>query len=40
MKKIGIIIINVLIMIAILAFVAVYTVFESRDTLQATPAFA
>ena len=34
MKKTGIIIINVLIMIAILAFVAVYTVFESRNNRQ------
>ncbi len=33
MKKIGIIIINVLIMIAILAFVAVYTVF-GKITVQ------
>ena len=32
MKKTGIIIINILIMIAILAFVAVYAVLESRDT--------
>ena len=34
MKKIGIIIINVLIMIAILAFVAVYSVFENRNIQQ------
>ena len=34
MKKIGIIIINVLIMIAILAFVAFYTVFENRSNQQ------
>lgn len=34
MKKKGIIIINVLIMIAILAFVAVYTVFENRNNQQ------
>ena len=34
MKKKGIIIINVVIMVAILAFVTVYTVFENRDTRQ------
>ncbi|MBQ6553469.1 MAG: response regulator [Clostridia bacterium] len=34
MKRTGIIVINVLIMVAILAFVAVYTIFDSKSNLQ------